>query len=128
MPLNITLTPKKLFLIDGIGAAITAILLYVVLPRFEEYIGMPQTVLNPLSIIACIYAFYSLTCHFVAGNNWRTLLKIIAIANLVYCALTATLVAIHYPQLTAFGIFYFIGEIVIISSLAAIEWRMASVG
>lgn len=126
MPLNIILTPKKLFLLDGIGAAMTAILLYAVLPSFKEYIGMPQAVLNLLSLIACIYAFYSLTCYFIAGSNWRFLLKIIAIANLFYCSLTATLVVTHYAQLTGFGILYFVVEIIIISSLAAIEWKVTT--
>ena len=35
------LTPKKLFLIDGIGAVLSAFLLGVVLVKLQSLIGMP---------------------------------------------------------------------------------------
>ncbi|MEL6140721.1 MAG: hypothetical protein AAFU67_03805, partial [Bacteroidota bacterium] len=48
-----TTHPKQLFLIDGLGATLTAICLGVVLTRLESLFGMPRTILIPLSLVAC---------------------------------------------------------------------------
>ncbi|MCF6348539.1 MAG: hypothetical protein L3J20_09610 [Flavobacteriaceae bacterium] len=80
--------PKKLFLIDSLGAFITAFLLGVVLTRFEVVFGMPKTVLYYLSLIALIFSIYSICCHFLLEKNWKPYLKGIIIANLTYCLIT----------------------------------------
>ena len=49
------LNPKKLFLIDGFGAIISAFLLGVVLVKFEEKIGVPVSVLYLLATIPLFF-------------------------------------------------------------------------
>ena len=120
------LNPKSLFLIDGLGAFLTAFLVGVILRKFEDNFGMPQKHLIILSILACIFAVYSMSCYFFVGKNWRTYLKIIAVANLMYCLLTAILVIVLYQQLTILGITYFIGEILIIIGLVYAELSVSS--
>jgi hypothetical protein len=48
------LTPnsKKIFLIDGIGALLSAVFLGVILVKFEESFRMPRTILYLLSSVA----------------------------------------------------------------------------
>ncbi|MER0438395.1 hypothetical protein [Emticicia sp. W12TSBA100-4] len=123
---RLTLNPKSLFLIDGLGALLTAFLTGVILRKFEDAFGMPQKHLCVLSILACIFAVYSMNCYFFVGKNWSTYLKIIAIANLMYCLLTAILVIVLYQQLTILGIIYFIGEILIILGLVYVELSFSS--
>lgn len=120
------LNPKKLFLIDGLGALLTAFLTGVVLRMFVNTFGMPPKLLSILSILACIFAVYSMSCYFLIGKNWRTYLKIIAVANLMYCLLTAVLVMLLYQQITILGIIYFIGEILIILGLVYVELSVSS--
>ena len=120
------LNPKRIFLLDGLGACLTAFLLGVVLTAFNEYIGMPQKTLNILALIALAFSAYSISCFFFIGNNWRLFLKIIATANLLYCCLTTTLVIYFYPQLTVFGVIYFLLEIVVVCGLVFFELRWAS--
>lgn len=115
------LKPKRIFLIDGSGAVLTAFLLGVILTRFEANFGMPRKVLYPLSILACFYAFYSIGCYFFVGRNWRPFLKAIAMANLAYCCLTIGLVISLYPSLTVLGLTYFSGELIVIGGLIFIE-------
>ncbi|MFY7912315.1 MAG: hypothetical protein ACOVO2_22300, partial [Emticicia sp.] len=104
----------------------TAFLVGIVLRMFEDAFGMPQKHLCVLSILACIFAVYSMNCYFFVGKNWRTYLKIIAVANLMYCFLTAVLVMLLYQQITILGIIYFIGEILIILGLVYVELSVSS--
>ena len=116
---------KNLFLIDGIGALVSAIFLGIVLVSLHSLIGMPRNILYLLAVIPCFFAVYSFTCHFAAIKNWQPYLKIIAVANLLYCCLTLGLVLGLREQLTYLGIGYFIIEIIIVVALAIFEWRTA---
>lgn len=129
--MNILLTlnkiqPQKLFLVDSLGALLSAILLGLVLALFEKTFGMPQNVLYALAVIPCVFAVYSFLCFLSKTAHWRPFMKIIAIANLLYCCLTAGLMIYFYQQLTILGLIYFVLEIMIVMSLAFIEWKTAS--
>lgn len=118
--------PKKLFLIDSIGALTTASLLFVVLRNFNEYFGIPEKILTYLSAIAACFFIYSTTCFFIIKANGVTFIKGISIANLLYCALTISLVVYYHHQLTTLGMAYFLGEIAIICGLVYIELNVAT--
>lgn len=117
------LNPNKLFLVDGLGALLTAFLLFVIMKRFNEYFGAPQTTLACLCILALVFSFYSITCFFLLKDNWQPFLRAIIVANLLYCCLTAGLVFYSYPGITTLGIIYFLGEIIIILGLVFIELK-----
>ena len=51
--------PKKLFLIDGFGALLTAILIGVVLTQLSSLMGLLKIILFQLAVIAIIFTFYS---------------------------------------------------------------------
>lgn len=122
----LTLKPKTLFLIDGIGALLTAFLLFVVLRAFREYVGMPDVILTSLSLIAVVFAIYSIGCCLFLKNTWKPFLTIISTANLLYCCLTTVLVVYYYPLLTILGVIYFSGEIAVICGLVFIELKILS--
>ncbi len=117
--------PKRLFLIDGLGALVTLFFLAVVLTRFQEYIGMPKKGLYFLSIFAVIFSIYSITCYLLRPVNWNILLRIIAFANLVYCFITIGYICYFYEHLTMIGLLYFITEILIIFVLINLELTVA---
>jgi len=123
---RLSMEPKKLFLIDSIGALTTAFLLFVVLRNFNEYFGMPERALTYLFLIAVCLFIYSTTCFFIIKTNWTLFIKGIGIANLLYCLLTFCLIYLYYPQLTTIGIAYFLGEIIIICGLVYIELNVAT--
>jgi hypothetical protein len=118
--------PKLIFLIDGFGAILSMFLLGFVLIKLERVIGMPAQTLYILAGIAGIFSIYSFVCAFRITKNWRTLLKIIAFGNLSYCLLTFSLLFYHQSQLTIFGIFYFLLEILVIVGLALFELKIAA--
>jgi hypothetical protein len=47
--------PKKLFLIDGLGALLSAILLGVVLVQLEYLFGIPKSTLYFLASLPCLF-------------------------------------------------------------------------
>jgi mannose/fructose/N-acetylgalactosamine-specific phosphotransferase system component IIC len=118
--------PRNLFLIDAAGAFLTAFLLFVVLRNFEEYIGIPETVLTGLSIIAVFFCIFSVSCFLVLDKKWAVFLRIIGVANLLYCVLTMGFVIAYYPALTILGVAYFLGEIGIVCALVYVELSVAT--
>jgi hypothetical protein len=118
--------PKRLFLIDGLGAFLTAFFLGVILSRFENIFGMPHRVLYVLSLVACLYTIYSCCCWFFVSDNWHPYLKGIAIANVIYLCITSGLVFYHYQRLTSVGLLYFLLELIVMSGLIVIELKMLS--
>jgi len=115
---------KNIFLIDGIGALISSILLGVVLPLLQELVGMPLQTLYLLAGLAVVFMLYSLTCFKFSNPKDHKWLRLIIKANLLYCTLTAFLVFHHYGELSLIGISYFLGEIVVILGLVSLEQRV----
>lgn len=118
---QLTLNPKKIFLIDGMGAFVTGSILFLARWKFYEYFGMPLEILSILSITAYVFAVYSLSCFLFLTKNWQPFLKSISIANLLYCCITMGLVFYCHSKLTTLGLTYFIAEIVVIVALVFIE-------
>lgn len=120
----IILNPKKLFLADSLGALLSAFLLGVVLASFEGTFGMPRKILYCLSSAACVFAIYSFLCYWRIEENWRPYLRVIAIANLMYCCITIGLVISFRQELTHWGLTYFLLEIVVILILVFAELKI----
>ncbi len=118
--------PKILFLVDSIGAMLTTFFLFVILRNFNEYFGMPKTTLTYLSAIAACLCIYSTTCFFFLKDNLTSFIRIISVANLLYCLLTMGLIISNYPILTIIGTAYFLAEITIVCGLVYIELNVAS--
>lgn len=115
--------PKTLFLVDCLGAIISAFLLGIVLVKWECYFGMPHETLYSLSLIAGAFAVCSFTSYLLVKKNWKPFLETIAVANLIYCCITAYLVFDCYDTLTRLGVIYFLSEMVVIFVLAFIELK-----
>lgn len=119
-------TYKQLFLIDGIGALVSALFLGLILVQLKTYIGMPVQILYLLALLALVFAIYSFSCHLASPKRWRFFLKLIALINSSYCLLTLVLVVRNYDSLTLLGLTYFVVEMLVILMLVKVEWRVAS--
>ncbi len=118
--------PRTLFLLDGLGAALTTFSLFFVLRHYYDYFGMPANILTYLSVIGLVYCAYSMSCYFLRKGYWTPYLRIIAISNFLYCILTITLLYSYYNGLTRMGLTCFLVEILIIVLLVYIELRVAN--
>lgn len=115
--------PKRVFLLDGMGAVLTCVLLSFVLSPFNHFIGLPNQIFLLLSLIALIFAGYSLTCFAFFRNRTSKLLLPIIVANSLYCVLTFALLLYYHETITFLGISYFIGEIIILGLLICLEFK-----
>jgi hypothetical protein len=86
---------------------------------------MPKTTLTYLSAIAACFCFYSAICFLILKENWIPFIRLISIANLLYCVLTMGLLITYYTQLTTLGSAYFLAEITLICVLVCIELTVA---
>ena len=110
-----------MFALDGAGALLSIVLLGVVLPILEPWLGMPKTVLQMLVFWPVVCLVYDIYCF-----NWARLtkpgwLRGIMVLNTLYCAVTAVLIGMHLDVLTTWGTVYFITEIPVIMALVAYE-------
>lgn len=118
-------SPRTLFLVDGVGALVTALLVGVVLPMLGEHIGTPRPVLRALAVAAAVFAAYSLTCAATRPTRWPGYLRGIALANAGYCLVTAAVLFRFAAALHVLDWLYFVGEIVVVGALVTLELRVA---
>lgn len=123
-----TLNPYRIFLVDGIGALLSAVLLLLLLAPLETFFGMPRLIVFILAGIAVLLMCGSLACYFIKPNNWRTSLKLIIAANISYACTTLTLVLIYNDQLTVWGWLYFLLEVMVLAVLATLELQVHTAG
>ena len=116
---------RTIFLLDGVGAVISTLLLALALPALRPVLGMPHAFLWPLAGIAALFAAYSFTCFRLADHADPRFLRAIAVANGLYCVLTLILVGVAWSEVSALGVAYFVGEALVIGALVVFEWRLA---
>lgn len=121
-----TKNQRKLFLIDSLGALMTAFFLFVVMRNFNTHFGMPERELTYLAAIALSFCMYSAACSFLLKEKLRPFILFIGALNLSYCALTIGLMIIHHTLLTPIGTAYFLTEIVVILALSYVELSVAT--
>lgn len=117
------LNKRNIFLIDGIGALVSAMFTGLVLPFFSQWIGLSSWALYSLAVFPLIYGIYSLSCFWLVRTIWPMMLKAIIIANLFYCLISGVVVFI-FPEITIWGRLLLGGEILIILGVVVIELRV----
>ena len=122
---SFTLNPKKLFLIDGLGAVLSAFLLGIVLVKFESIIGIPPSTLYFLAVFPLLFAIYDFYCYRKKHNNLKSFLEGIAVANLLYCCFSVGVTLYHLKTITYLGWIYILAETLIILILLSFEFMIA---
>ena len=110
-------------MIDGFGALFSSFMLGVVLVGFQPQIGLTTNNLFGLAIVPLFFTVFSFLAAKKIFPNTKLALRIIACANLSYCLLTSFVV--FQSSLLVLGCLYFIGEIILITTLAIWELRIA---
>ena len=119
-----SVSPKKLFILDGLGALLSAFLLGVVLVQLESYFGIPRNTLYFLDFLPCLFVVYDLFCYWRVEQNIGFFLKVIAAINVMYCCLSLGLAFYHMERITILGWGYILIEILIVLAVAILEWRV----
>lgn len=119
------IAPKQLFLIDALGACLSAFCLGIIIPSLENFFGMPRTILYLLAVIPCFFAVYSFICFLKFPERWPLFLKGIAFANILYCILSIAMMVYFRELLTVYDWIYFILEIIIVGIVVRFELKAA---
>lgn len=116
--------PKRIFLLDGLGAFVSAIILISIYLVFNTYFGMPTWVFGFQAGIATFFAVFSLSCFLFLKSDWKVFLKTICFLNASYCCLTIIFQLVYIDQLTVFDVLFFTTEIGVISLLVYLETKL----
>lgn len=122
---RLTEKPKMLFLIDALGAFLSAFFLFLIALHWSEYFGIPKQAVVCLAVLAICLCMYSAICFLVLSGAWMSFICIMGIANFLYCVSTIGLLVKYAPLLTKIGGVYFGIEIVIICGLVYTELYVA---
>ena len=115
--------PRSLFLLDGLGAILSAFLLGVVLVQLENFFGIPRQALYLLVAFPCVFVLYDGFVYWKVQKNFGAFLQVIVFLNLMYCFLSIGVALYHRSSLTVFGWTYIVLEIMIILLLVVLEWQ-----
>lgn len=116
---------QNIFLIDGLGAAYSALMLSVVLPALVGFFGMPVNVLYPLTLAALCLAIYSLPCHFSKFGSHNIFLFAVAFLNFTYCCVSSVILYAVWDSVTIWGVLYFLNEKLVVLFIAYCEFELA---
>jgi len=123
---SLNVFPHRIFLLDGLGAVLSAACLGLVLAHFPDTFGASPDMLYLLAGMAGVFAVYSLACYFLAPIRWRPYLVGIAIANTLYGFFTIWLVFGGDANLTLWGRTYFVLELIVLAGLIFLELSRAT--
>lgn len=123
--LNFCENPKRLFLIDGIGALTSAFVLGVVLVNLQPHFGIPIPTLYFLASLPCVFMIYDCYFYFKKQSNLGRSLNGIALINISYSFLSIGLACYHYQKITSLGWTYILVEIAIVLGLSILELQVA---
>src|SRR5688572_422995 len=117
--------PKTLFMVDCVGALLSASLLTLVVAEHQQIFGIPRNTVYLLAMFPCLFAVYDLNC--IASNRLNVVpfLKAIAIMNVCYCIFSLIVSLNRYSELTILGWIFILAEITIVSILAKFEFDVA---
>lgn len=122
--INLAQFRKNIFLLDALGALTSSVLLAFVLPRLN--VGLLEQILFMLAFFAALFFCYSLSCFLLNKKAQSIWLKVIMVANLLYCILTGFVVVKHGMEISLIGLIYFIGEMLLILALVGLEYYLAN--
>ena len=117
--------PKKLILLDAIGALLSAFLLGVVLVRWQHLVGISVPTLYLLAAIPVLFILYDLFYFAKKDHNLSRPLKTLAIMNAGYCILSICTACYEHTKITPLGWAYLSIEILLVLSIALVEYKVS---
>lgn len=117
------LNEKNIFLLDGIGAVLSACFTGLILIRYSLFLGINVSTLQTLASLPTIYALYSLSCYFFVSKTKPWMLLTIIGANLFYCLISLSLILFR-EHITWRGQLLLALEIIIILLVVLLEFNV----
>lgn len=113
--------PKRLFKVDGIGAALSCASFIILSSISVDYLGIPKNILLALGGIAFLFCVTDILFWYIDAFVDKLGLTIMVIFNVFYCLLTLALLLVISKSITPLGLVYIITETTLIVFLILIE-------
>lgn len=117
------LNEKNIFLLDGIGAILSACFTGLILIRYSLFLGINVSTLQNLALLPTVYAFYSLSCYFFASKTKPWMLLTTIGANLFYCLISLSLILFR-ERITWRGQLLLAAEIIVVLLVVLLEFNI----
>lgn len=117
------LNQKNVFLLDGIGAVLSACFTGFILTRYSLFLGINVSLLQSLALLPTAYALYSLSCYFFVPKIRPWMLLAIISANVFYCLISASLILFR-ERITSLGKTLLTAEIIIVLLVVFVEIKV----
>lgn len=119
--MNIT-NKQSILWLDCVGALIVGIVILCACQLISEWDSLPLWIILGVGLANLAYGTYS---FWVTTRNPRpmVLLKILALANIMWLAVCIAIVVWNWDNISVFGIFHKFAEGIYVASLGCIEWR-----
>jgi hypothetical protein len=114
------LDKKNIFLIDGLGATLSAASTGLLLPLLYQWTGVPLHVSFPLAFLGLLFAAYSVSCFWFAKQPGPTLLIAIMGANLFYCVVSIAII-FSFDGIKDWGRAFLFAEVLAVASVIGLE-------
>lgn len=121
-----SLTARRLLLLDGAGALVSALALGVWLPPRADWFGAAPWALRGLAAYALGLVIADGVFVFARAQAPRRALRAIALANLGYLVFTAVVLLGDGVALRVWGALYIVAEAAVVAVLVTLETRAAS--
>lgn len=117
------LNDRNIFLLDGIGAILSACFTGLILIRYSLFLGINISTLQSLALIPTAYAVYSLSCYFFVSKTKPWMLITIICGNLIYCLISLGIILLR-DRITWRGKLLLAAEIIIVLLVVLIEFNV----
>lgn len=117
-------TPKRIFLIDSLGALLTTLFLLIIYALLLQNVVPFINYFYTLPLISFLLFIYSINCYFFIKQEWKKFLKVIIIGNTFYGLYSLGFLLVNLRKLDSLIITYFIVELVIIGLLVRFERKI----
>lgn len=117
------LNDRNIFLLDGIGAILSACFTGLILIRYSLFLGINVSLLQSLALLPAAYTIYSLSCYFFVTKTKPWMLLTIMGANLFYCLISLGIILLR-DRITWRGKLLLTAEIFVIILVVLIEFNV----
>lgn len=118
--------PALLFLIDGIGALLSASLLLVLHLIFQLTNGLAPATVNSLIWVALVLSAFSLTSGCLLKRDHGRFFRLLAILNGSYLLVVFIVIIYYFSRLKHLLLLFFLLESLVISCLIYLELKVAN--
>lgn len=125
IPEQLSQKARKLFIIDGMGALFSSLMLGVIWVRWQECFGLPIHLLYVLALIPLGFVLYDLFAILNKHFSISRLLRGIAFLNICYVLLSFVLAIYHFDLITLWAKLYLSGEVIVVLIIVRWEIRFA---